>query len=169
MDGAPGEPDEAARRDDLDDLDDERPQRRAWDRPVAWLAVIGLVLGAGFSSALALVGGRPHTGDPLGNATAVSAVITERGAGSGTVPLPAAPANATALAVRFTCLSAGTFTWGTDAVQNPPSSCSTTSVGLGLWKEFTLPAPPRLTITADQGAEWSVAVVYISRAPGEGI
>jgi hypothetical protein len=160
-----GEPNELARRGDPED--DFTPRRPAWVRPVAWVAVAALVLGAGFSSALALLFGQHGRSGPDEGATVVSSVIEERGAGSGTVAIEAPPADATALAVRFTCLSPGRFTWGPDPVRNPASSCGKEGVGSDLWKEFDLPETPELYITADDDAEWAVQVFYISRSAGE--
>ena len=165
MDGAYGEPDELARRDDPDE--EFRPRQRRWVRPVAWVAVVALVLGGAFSSAIALLGGQQQ--EPEDPATVVSSVIEERGIGSGTVAIQTPPEEATALAVRFTCLSPGDFTWGTDPVENPGSSCTEDGVGSEVWNEFELPDLPKLYISADQDAEWAVEVVYISRAVAEGV
>lgn len=160
-----GEPNELASRDDSEG--EFVPRRRTWVRAVAWVAVAALVLGAGFGSALALLAAQHGRSGPGEDATIVSTVIEERGAGSGTVAIEAPPADATALAVRFTCLSAGRFTWGPDPVDNRGSSCGTDDVGAPLWNEFPLPDAPELYITAADDAEWAVQVVYISRAPGE--
>ncbi|BDZ46844.1 hypothetical protein [Naasia aerilata] len=167
MDRAPGEPDGLARPDDADE--EFTPRRPAWVKAVAWVAVVGLVLGAGFGSALALLAGQRAQSGPEDGVIAVSDVIQERGIGSGTVPLEAAPAEATGLQVRFTCLSPGRFTWGTDPHRNPASSCGDSSVGSALWNEFDLPATPELYITADQDAEWAVEVVYVTREPAQGV
>jgi hypothetical protein len=167
MDRPPGEPDGLARRDDFDE--EFTPRRPAWVRVVAWVAVVGLVLGAGFGSALALLAGQHAQDGPGDGAVAVSDVMQERGIGSGTVPLEAPPATATAVQVRFTCLSPGRFSWGTDPQRNPASSCGESSVGAALWNEFDLPATPELYITADQDAEWAVEVVYVTRTPAQGV
>jgi hypothetical protein len=38
-----------------------------------------------------------------------------------------------------------------------------------VWREFPLPQLPQLYISADQDAEWSVQVVYISGAQNQGV
>jgi hypothetical protein len=166
MDGAAGEPDELARSNDGDD--EFEPRRRGWVRPVAWVAVVGLVLGGAFSSALTLLG-HPSSSRPPAKGTVVSQVVEERGRGSGTVAIQTPPEGATALAVRFTCLSPGSFSWGIDPVKNPGSSCSEARVGSSVWNEFHLPDLPQLYITAAQDAEWSVQVMYVRGAEGPGV
>ncbi len=165
MYGEPGEPPELARRDDGDE--EFAPRGRRWIRPVAWVAVVALVLGAGFSSALALLGGTAAPRVLDREAEVVSDPIEERGIGSGTVAIEAPPEGATGVAVRFTCLSAGEFSWGTDPVDQPTSSCTEQGVGSEVWNEFELPESPKLYITAERDAEWSVLVVYVSRSRGE--
>ena len=164
MDGAPGEPYELAHRDD----DDSSPRRRRrWVRPLAWIAVVAVVLGGGFSSALSLLAVSSARTSPGEDAVVVSAPIEERGTGSGRVAIQAPPEDATSLAVRFTCLSAGEFSWGVDPFENPESSCTEAGVGSEVWNEFTLPGTPELYIEADQDAEWEVLVVYVKRDRGE--
>ncbi len=165
MHGELGEPDELARHDNPDQ--EFTPRRRAWIRPVAWVAVVALVLGAGFSSALALLGGGSAARVPDREAAVVSAPIEERGTGSGRVAIQVPPDGATGLVVRFTCLSAGDFSWGIDPQENPTSSCTKADVGSEVWNEFELPDSPQLYITAEQDAQWEVLVVYISRDEGE--
>src|SRR3712207_3735149 len=118
MDRGPGEPYELAPHDD-EDFPPRR--RRRWVRPLARIAVVGVVLGGGFSSALSLLAASSASRTPGGNATVVSSPIEERGSGSGKVAIQAPPEGATSLAVRFTCLSAGEFSWGVDPFENPRS------------------------------------------------
>ena len=166
MDGFAGEPHELARSGGGDD--EFAPRQRRWVRPVAWVAVVALVLGGAFSSALTLLGGPSSSRHPA-KGTVVSEVIEERGMGSGTVAIETPPEGATALAVRFTCLTQGAFTWGIDPVKNPGSSCGAESVGSAVWNEFDLPDLPQLYITADQDAEWAVQVMYVGSAQGHGV
>ena len=167
MDGAFDGSDELARRDDSDD--EFRPRQRRWVRPVAWVVVVALVLGAGFSSALALLGGQFGQPKEQGEATAVSALVDERGTGSGTLVLQTPPESATGLAVGFTCLTAGDFSWGIDPAGNPGSTCTDGQVGSQVWREFELPKSLELYIEAERHADWAVEFVYISRTPGEGV
>lgn len=166
MERVPGEPDGLAPHDSEEEF---TPRRPTWVKVVAWVAVVGLVLGAGFGSALALLANQHAQSGPDDGAVAVSDIMQERGIGSGMVPLEPAPADATGLQVRFTCLSPGRFSWGVDPERNPGSSCGAASVGAALWNEFELPATPELYITADQDAEWAVEVVYVSRTPRQGV
>lgn len=55
--------------------------------------------------------------------------FTASGAGPEEISLPDAPAGATHLEVVFTCGTAGSFTWGTDPVNNPGSTCSASDIG----------------------------------------
>lgn len=155
------------------------PERARARRLAAVLALgAAVVVGGGLTaaSAMGLLDWPAAVTDPLPGGDVVeivpatgasgSVVVDRVGEGDERIPLPAAPADATHLSVRFTCLDPGRFSWGTDPHNNPSLSCGREDVGTrsgATWYDFPLSDAEALYIGAGAGSRWRVAVAFVSK------
>lgn len=155
----------------------------------AGLVLAGVLLGVGGSAALAASGWLPVPASPAGEPTPALAepieappgqvpgvpIISVLGTPTG-LPITAAtelsltdrPAEATHVRVTITCLTAGTFFWGTDPGGNNPSmSCGGSDSGSGTARfDFPLDASvTTLYITPEANGEAAVVVQYLTYRP----
>ncbi len=133
-------------------------------RPRRWVAAAGAVLvltaaGGGIAYATGA-----FTTQPGGDAvTALASPVTALGTGTHTVELGSPPAGTTAIAIAFTCLTAGDFTFAdgaggscdrADAARRPAPLVT-----------YTMPISPgqhTTKITATPGARWRLVATYVS-------
>ena len=147
------------------------PTSRSWARAIAAFGLAGAITG-GVVSAAASDLFWPNPG-PGGLGAPIVSVLedgfTAAGTGSEEIPIPKAPAGATHLQVIFTCGSGGSFTWGTDPVNNPGSSCSAAEIGsrqASASYDFPLTANTT-TFFIDTGSEnsWQTSARFLGKQP----
>lgn len=147
------------------------PSRRWGTKGIAAFIVVGAVTG-GIVSAAASDIFWPDPG-PGGLGAPIVSVLedgfTATGTGSEEIPIPKASAGATHLQVIFTCGSGGSFTWGTDPVNNPGSSCSAAEIGsrqVSASYDFPLSADTT-TFFINTGSEnsWQISARFLGKQP----
>jgi hypothetical protein len=128
-------------------------------RRIAGMGAV-LILAAGGSIAYATgVWTTPPGGEAV---TELSSPVTATGTGTQTVDLGTRPAGATAIDIRFTCLTAGRFTFADGA----EVGCGSAEAGPQSHPVlYTMSIPPgqdSTTITATPGARWSLVATWAS-------
>lgn len=98
--------------------------------------------------------------------TPLAAPVTVTGAGTQQVRLGTPPDGTNAIAIRFACLSAGSFWFGPRGTDGPGETCDSTDVTEQSQHpnpSFTLAVKPGqhgTTITATNGARWRLTATY---------
>jgi hypothetical protein len=104
---------------------------------------------------------------PTGGAASGGLVLDQVGTGPAALEFPAPPAGATHLSVRFTCLTAGQYTWGLDPGNNPGVTCSAADIAAGgAGYDFAIHnGLSTFYIDTDPNARWHVSAAFLAKAP----
>jgi hypothetical protein len=121
------------------------------------LAAAVLAAGGGVAAATGVLPLWPPGGPVI---TPLAAPITVTGSGTQTIDLGPQPAGANAISLEFTCLTAGSFTFGDASTEQCGSSDPDSQPATG-----TLPLSPgqqSTSVAAAPGERWRVTVFYAS-------
>lgn len=126
-----------------------------------WIASAVIALAAG-GGGIAYATGALTSPPGEDISTAVGSPATVSGTGTQTVELGAPPAGADAIAISFTCLGAGTFTFADGAaVQCDSGSVAGMEAHPVTYILSLNPGQDSTTLTAAPGARWRLTVTYV--------
>ena len=140
-----------------------KPNRRSV-RSRRWIAGAGLVVvlaASGSGIAYATGAFSPAPGGDVDTSTA--APVTASGIGTQTVELGAQPPGTEAIAMSFSCLTAGSFTFADGAgVDCGSSDVARMEAHPATYTMSVNPGQESTTITATPGASWRLTATYVS-------